>query len=359
MREGGDSFGGRSLAVVPTRTVALFSGLVKVDADGNANVSLDIPDFNGELRLMAVAFTDKKLGHADRPLTVRDPVVADLVLPRFLAPGDHIQAGLNLDNVEGKPGNYSITVKTSGPLRRRRQRPVHARSQGGPARACARRVAGKWRRHRQHIADVERARPQALSRMAHRSAQPATRHGERKRCAGLPAGQSYTANKSLVANVIASTANVALTVSAAAPGYSNVPGQLRWLDKYPLRLHRTDNERCHAAALFQRRGETCRLPTDQALHDRIQNAIDRVLDMQNYGGDFGMWGPGSSTDPWVSAYRTRFRGRRRNPKAMWCPTKRCGAAPTGCARRRHRIRSATMHAPMLSMCWRIGPTESE
>ena len=32
MREGGDSFGGRPLAVVPTRTVALFSGLVKVGA---------------------------------------------------------------------------------------------------------------------------------------------------------------------------------------------------------------------------------------------------------------------------------------------------------------------------------------
>ncbi len=33
---------------------------------------------------MAVALSDDKLGHADRPLTVRDPVVADIVLPRFL-----------------------------------------------------------------------------------------------------------------------------------------------------------------------------------------------------------------------------------------------------------------------------------
>jgi uncharacterized protein YfaS (alpha-2-macroglobulin family) len=53
-----------------------------------AQVPLDIPDFNGELRLMAVAMSDKKVGHAERPLTVRDPVVADIVLPRFLAPGD-------------------------------------------------------------------------------------------------------------------------------------------------------------------------------------------------------------------------------------------------------------------------------
>ncbi|HWA30285.1 MAG TPA: MG2 domain-containing protein, partial [Rhizomicrobium sp.] len=105
LREGGDSFGGRPLAVVPTKTVALFSGLVKVGADGVAQVPIDVPDFNGELRLMAVAWTADKIGDASRPLTVRDPVVADIVLPRFLAPGDKAEAALNINNVEGPNGN--------------------------------------------------------------------------------------------------------------------------------------------------------------------------------------------------------------------------------------------------------------
>ena len=56
---------------------------------------------------MAVAFSANKLGHADRPLTVRDPVVADIVLPRFLAPGDKAMAALNMNNVEGRPGDYT------------------------------------------------------------------------------------------------------------------------------------------------------------------------------------------------------------------------------------------------------------
>ncbi len=93
--------------MVPTKTVALFSGLVKVGAGGVANVPLDIPDFNGELRLVAVAWSADKLGEASRPLTVRDPVVAELVLPRFLAPGDNAAAALNMDNVEGKPAPIS------------------------------------------------------------------------------------------------------------------------------------------------------------------------------------------------------------------------------------------------------------
>ena len=43
-------------------------------------------------------------------MTVRQPVVADLNLPRFLAPGDQAQATLELHNVEGKPGAYSAQV---------------------------------------------------------------------------------------------------------------------------------------------------------------------------------------------------------------------------------------------------------
>ena len=48
-------------------TVALFSGIVKVGADGTASVDFDLPDFNGTVRVMAVAWSADKLGHAPRP----------------------------------------------------------------------------------------------------------------------------------------------------------------------------------------------------------------------------------------------------------------------------------------------------
>src|SRR5262249_54851019 len=38
LREGGDTFGGRPLAVVPTKTVALFSGIVKIGNGGIAQI---------------------------------------------------------------------------------------------------------------------------------------------------------------------------------------------------------------------------------------------------------------------------------------------------------------------------------
>jgi len=112
-RQGGDSLGGEGLTVVPTKTVSLFSNIVTLDGSGRATIPLAIPDFNGELRLMGVAWSQTALGKADKALTVRDPVVAELILPRFLAPGDEAIAALNLDNVEGPAGAYSVAVSGS------------------------------------------------------------------------------------------------------------------------------------------------------------------------------------------------------------------------------------------------------
>ncbi len=115
-RFGGDQLGGEGLTVVPTKSVALFSGMTTIGADGSAVVPIDVPDFNGELRLMAVAWTADKVGGASEPLTVRDPVPAELALPRFVAPGDKATATLLIDNVEGEAGDYQVSISGEGPI---------------------------------------------------------------------------------------------------------------------------------------------------------------------------------------------------------------------------------------------------
>jgi uncharacterized protein YfaS (alpha-2-macroglobulin family) len=99
--------------VTPIKTVALWSGVVETGLDGKAVIKLPAADFNGELRIMAVAWTDNAVGSGSKPLTVRQPVVADLNLPRFLAPGDKAMATLELHNVEGKPGAYTAEANSS------------------------------------------------------------------------------------------------------------------------------------------------------------------------------------------------------------------------------------------------------
>ena len=74
-----------------------------------------------EAEQLRARFTDCDSGlplvRAMNDVTVRDPVVLTATLPRFLLNGDHGTMSFDLDNVEGTPGDYTINVKTSGPVR--------------------------------------------------------------------------------------------------------------------------------------------------------------------------------------------------------------------------------------------------
>ena len=108
---GGDQIGGEGLTATPIRTTALWSGVVTTGLDGRSVIHLPLEKFNGELRVMAVAWTDDAVGSTAQRLVVREPVVADLALPRFLSPGDRALATFELDNVDGVAGVYKAVVK--------------------------------------------------------------------------------------------------------------------------------------------------------------------------------------------------------------------------------------------------------
>src|SRR6185503_17316178 len=58
IRTGGDAAAAELQGSPPTQPpLALYSGLVRVGRDGNAEVTFDIPDFAGTARVMAVAWT--------------------------------------------------------------------------------------------------------------------------------------------------------------------------------------------------------------------------------------------------------------------------------------------------------------
>jgi alpha-2-macroglobulin len=116
IRSGGDSspeLGGERPTQEP---LARFSGIVKTGPDGRARIDFDLPAFNGTLRVMAVAWTKTKAGSASTDVIVRDPVVAQVTAPRFLSLGDRSQFHVQIDNVEGKPGDYALDLDVTGPL---------------------------------------------------------------------------------------------------------------------------------------------------------------------------------------------------------------------------------------------------
>ena len=122
--------------------------------DGTAQVSFDIPAFAGTVRVMAVAWSKDKVGKASGDVIVRDPVVLTATLPRFLRTGDRGAVQLELDNVEGAAGDYSIAVE------QRRHRQARRRQ------AVTLKLAAKQRDHRLGAGVGRRGRAPARSRSA-------------------------------------------------------------------------------------------------------------------------------------------------------------------------------------------------
>jgi uncharacterized protein YfaS (alpha-2-macroglobulin family) len=110
------SAGGQSLPVVPTKSIVIYSGVVDLDANGAATVPIDLPDFNGSLRTMVSVWTDESYGAASTDWVVRDPIVAELVLPRYIAPGDSTIATLMLANTTDSATEVKTQIATSGGL---------------------------------------------------------------------------------------------------------------------------------------------------------------------------------------------------------------------------------------------------
>ncbi|WP_426956365.1 MG2 domain-containing protein [Muricoccus radiodurans] len=116
LRQGGDDDMDTQGVQPPQRIVSLFSGIVSAGPDGRAVIPLDIPEFNGEIRLMAVAWAADRVGSGARSATVRDPIVAETLLPRFLAPGDEARLPILLHNLDQPAGQVVAQVQVEGPL---------------------------------------------------------------------------------------------------------------------------------------------------------------------------------------------------------------------------------------------------
>jgi uncharacterized protein YfaS (alpha-2-macroglobulin family) len=94
------------------KIVSLFQQPVNFDTQGNARISLDIPDFNGQLRLMALAFNKDSYGQLEQEVIVASPLVSQLAMPRFLAANDESQLTLDVHNMSDKKQQVQVKLES-------------------------------------------------------------------------------------------------------------------------------------------------------------------------------------------------------------------------------------------------------
>lgn len=306
LRQGGDE-GSFVLPDIPQRTVTLFSPPVQAGPDGTARITLDIPDFNGQVRLMAVAWAGSRLGAANADVTIRDPLVAEALLPRFLAPGDEARLAVLLHNLDLPKGTASAVVTTSGPLEvvgdNRLLAELAPGQQGLPATRLRATGAGRG------VIHLAITGPGGfhLTRDTAITIRPA--RGRVALVAGRELAPGATARLTPgLDRFLAGTG--AATATFGAPVRYDAAALVQALADYPLSCLEQATSRGFPLAL---------LPDGPAAGPeraaRLQQAVASVLDRQRYDGGFALWTANGEAEPWLSAYALEFLLRARRDGA--------------------------------------------
>ena len=332
LRQGGDEDAAADALQPPQRLVSLFSGVVRAGPDGVAMVPLDIPDFAGELRLMAVAWEGTRVGAGRAPMTVRDQVVAEALLPRFLAPGDEARLSVLLHNIELPAGEIAAELTATGGL-----------AIDGPTRLAATLATGARAQPfttlrateggegilRLAVTGPDGFRVERESRITIRSSRPRVTEVA---ASELPAGVGTAAEP----------ADRPLRAERLAR--QRILRRRRCATTWPACCARWRTSRSTASSNPPRARSRCRAGMtedgDAERAIRLQRAVDAILDRQRFDGSFAMWSASGETQQWLDAlrggsagprpHRRRHRARRRAARSAALPRR----SHRGC-RRRH------------------------
>ena len=117
----GGGFGAEMLgrvSPVPTRRfkpLARWSGPVAI-VNGRGKATIELPEFVGEVRVTAVAVSDRATGAASVRRKVTPKLVVQPDAPRFVAPGDEFEVSLPIRNRSGAEAEFGFEIKCNGRL---------------------------------------------------------------------------------------------------------------------------------------------------------------------------------------------------------------------------------------------------
>lgn len=98
------------------KPVSLSSEVLHTDNQGLAEADFPLPQFNGQLRLMAIAYAGPAAGASQSATQVRAPLVVQASWPRFAAPGDRFSVPVTLFNTTQTDGRVKVSLDLQGPL---------------------------------------------------------------------------------------------------------------------------------------------------------------------------------------------------------------------------------------------------
>lgn len=305
--QGGDAARNKHLnpvSVKRVKPVALWSGLVKLDASGKGKVKLDVPQFQGSVRVMAVAFEGDKFGAASTNVTVRDPIVLTPTLPRFVGPLDKFLMPVEVFNGTGADTQIALEVEIEGRLQvagdKKRNIPVKKGAQemvvfgltadevAGKAKVTVRASAGAdktWSETELAIRPAATVATEGVSQVVRQGAPLAVK---------------------VPTKFMPGTLKV--TVTAGPAPAAQFGAALQYLIQYPYGCLEQTTSRVFPLVYLKDLAKTAapELAGDGAIDQYVNEGIKRIQSMMVPGGGLSYW-PGSSWGySWTSTYAIHF-----------------------------------------------------
>ncbi|GAA5216220.1 alpha-2-macroglobulin [Corallincola platygyrae] len=290
------------------KIVSLWQGPVRFDNNGELQLALSLPDFNGELKLMAFAFSESQFALAQHSSVIAAPIVAQLGAPRFLAQGDTSQLALDLRNMTEQEQTLTLSVETDDKLLflkealpdsvtlKPKQKetvilPVIVQKREGSAKLTV--EVGN-----------EQVKVNREWKLPLRPAYPAETRNVRKL---VVRHRPFTMDKSLHKGLETSTLQTQLVLDAIPP--LSLDQQFKYLLQYPYGCLEQTTSRGWPLLVtnsHSRAKLNLVLPEGLEPQSAIDDAISRLLAKQKSNGSFGLWNNRSPEEPWLTVYVTDF-----------------------------------------------------
>ncbi|HDN9019642.1 TPA: alpha-2-macroglobulin family protein [Aeromonas salmonicida] len=289
---------------------ALWSGEVSFDESGKAVIPLDLPNFNGELALMALAWNEQQVGQAERAVKVVAPLVAEIGWPRFGARGDETRALVQLRNMSGEDQSLSLTWTLTGGLQAGGELPGTLALKNGEEQwlTLPLTVTGASGVARLQLAAS--GKDFAVNRewsLPLRSPWPAQ---TRQRYQMLAPNQQMSFAQSELAGLDPANLQGLLSLSGTPPW--DPAGQWQALAQYPYACLEQTLSRAWPYLLTtadERAAWSNNLPNvDKPVSEAdLQRALlQRLQRLQLPGGGFGLWDGRSDEEQWLTAYAADY-----------------------------------------------------
>jgi uncharacterized protein YfaS (alpha-2-macroglobulin family) len=214
---------------------------------------------------------------------------------------------LELDNVEGAAGDYTIalnaegavkidagtqTLKLAAKQRARVSVPVSASAAGAGSIDASVKGPGGF----------------TLERVYGLNVRPATQTLTRRTVRTLAPGETLTLSKDVFADLVPGTGSAALSVAVSTA--LDAPALINTLDHYPFGCSEQVASKAMALLHIKDFATEANLMDVTDADQRLNDAIARLLSRQGANGSFGLWSVGGD-DAWLDAYVSDFLTRAR------------------------------------------------